>query len=223
MTLNFADKPRQISPLFISVFFLKKIGILNIPAFSFYFILFFFIKGLERWACLLRLNNWTKVPTVCLGQVAPHPHRGFLKLETKGVSHSGHLSSRSKTKNPNLVPDCHLGRDPLSCIRALCSPAWQLSPYSWVSGGCFDGKPRKGCSGSFSELSLLPKASPELRSRGHLGSIASAVLQCTAGPVTLALQGVSFAVRTRLRLQVLSPEHYLLLCSSRRAESRPEL
>lgn len=105
----------------------------------------------------------------------------------------------------------------------LCVP--RLTTFSLSLGirGCFDGKPRKGRAGSFSEPSLLPKASPELRSLGHLGSIASAVLQCTAGPVTLALRGVSFAVPTRLRPPVLSPEQNVVLRSSRRAESRPEL
>lgn len=105
----------------------------------------------------------------------------------------------------------------------LCVP--RLTTFSLSLGirGCFDGKPRKGRAVSFSELSLLPKASPELRSRGHLGSIASAVLHCTAGPVTLVLPGVSFAVPTRLRPPVLSPEQNVVLRSSRRAEYRPEL
>ncbi|MEJ1275290.1 hypothetical protein NN561_006186 [Cricetulus griseus] len=81
----------------------------------------------------------------------------------------------------------------------------------------------KECSCSFSESSLLPEESPELHSRVHLGSIASAGTSVPAGPAALTLQGVAIAAPTGSRPPVLSPKQKAVSGSSRRAESRPEL
>lgn len=87
-------------------------------------------------------------------------------------------------KNPDLVLGYNLGRSPVSCTPALWDPPDNFLLLGYLE--CFDGKPHKDDqAASLSQVFRLRQV-PEFRSRGRLGSIASTIPQCPAGPAALA-------------------------------------